>query len=106
MISTQALSVALVILATPCGSTVHAKLPPGGLPDARKTIFSPIPTPLRPEMLTLQHFPATEYGGQLQPHPAILSPAPGSVTIVALSSWTCPLAMISKRRVSWLKLRK
>src|ERR1051325_10864847 len=40
----------------------------------------------------------TEYGGQLHPHPAIVRPAPGSETIVALSGWTWPLAIISKRR--------
>ena len=46
------------------------------------------------------------YGGQKPPQPAIESPEPGSLTRLRPSSVTSPVATISKRSVSWSKLRK
>ena len=50
--------------------------------------------------------PVIEYGGQLHPHPAMVSPESGSLTIKEPSAITWPLAMISNLPVSWLKLKK
>jgi hypothetical protein len=61
-------------------------VPPVGMPFALMRILCPTAAAEEPQMLTRQHVPATEYGGQLQCQPAIVSPAPGSLTIGALSS--------------------